>query len=98
MRPAVVFSSRSRVLASVMLLPLHDAPNPALRNRRYRDRTSAGICADLAGRRAASPNDTPYYITRTRRSDRRPLRSFVRPCAARGWWRSGGWCSPSASG
>src|SRR5437867_3058161 len=27
--------------------------------------------------------DTP----RTSRSDRRPLRLFVRPCAARGWWR-----------
>src|SRR5436305_1408276 len=23
----------------------------------------------------------------------RPLRSFARPCAAKGWWRSGGWCS-----
>jgi hypothetical protein len=26
------------------------------------------------------------------------LRLFVRPCAATGWWHSGGWCSPSASG
>ena len=32
------------------------------------------------------------------RSDRRPLPSSVRPCAARAWWRSDGWCSPSASG
>src|SRR5258707_1626327 len=31
------------------------------------------------------------------RSGRRPLRSFVRPCAARARWRSGGWCSRSAS-
>ena len=45
--------------------------------------------------------DTPYYVITSRpasRSGRRPLRSFARPCAARAWWRSGGWCSRSASG
>ena len=42
--------------------------------------------------------DTPITSSRASRSDRRPLRSFARPCAARGWWRSGGWCCRSASG
>jgi Ku protein len=32
------------------------------------------------------------------RSDKRPLQSFVRPCAARRWWRLGDWCCRSASG
>ena len=41
---------------------------------------------------------TPITSPPPSRSDRRPLRSFARPCAARGWWRSGGWCSRSASG
>src|SRR5260221_2018613 len=41
--------------------------------------------------------DTPYYLT-PREPVRRPLRSFVRPCATRAWWRSGGWCCQSASG
>ena len=34
----------------------------------------------------------------TSRSARRPLRSSATPCATRAWWRSAGWCSPSASG
>jgi hypothetical protein len=41
--------------------------------------------------------DTPYYITPTTRSGRTPLRSSARRCAARGWWRSGASCWPSAS-
>src|SRR6266508_4071991 len=32
----------------------------------------------------------PITSPRASRSDRRRLRSFVRPCAAGGWWRSGG--------
>jgi DNA end-binding protein Ku len=42
--------------------------------------------------------DTLIMSRPTSWSGRRPLRSFARPCAVRGWWRLGGWCCQSASG
>jgi DNA end-binding protein Ku len=35
--------------------------------------------------------DTPFMSLPASRSDRRPLPSFARPCAARAWWGSAGW-------
>ena len=50
-------------------------------------------------RRLTSASSTHLIMSRpASRSDRRPLRSFARPCAASAWWRSGGWCCRSASG
>jgi DNA end-binding protein Ku len=38
--------------------------------------------------------DTPYYVRPSEPVGQEALPSSVRPCAARAWWRSDGWCSP----
>ena len=42
--------------------------------------------------------DSPYYVMPSEPVGQEAFRSFARPCAARGWWRSGGSCPRRASG
>ena len=51
-----------------------------------------------AHRSTSASSTRPIMSCPASRSDRRPLPSFVRPCAAREWWRWGGWCCQRASG
>jgi non-homologous end joining protein Ku len=42
--------------------------------------------------------DSPYYVMPSEPVGQEALLSFAKPCAARAWWRSSGWCYRSASG
>jgi hypothetical protein len=41
--------------------------------------------------------DSPYYLSPTNQSDRKPLRSFAMPSARRRWWGLAGWFSADAN-